>query len=63
MSRKQSADSHSHLFEHYQRRPVGIRTPEAIDRLIELYTATNKPEEAKYTPATPPVASMPREKK
>ena len=38
-----------------------IRLPEALDRLIELYTATNKPDEvkkwqaerAKY-PAAPP---------
>ena len=25
----------------------GLRIPEALDRLIELYTATNKPDEAK----------------
>ena len=27
--------------------PAGTRIPEALDRLIELYTATNKPDEAK----------------
>jgi eukaryotic-like serine/threonine-protein kinase len=39
-----------------------IRLPEALDRLIELYTATNKPddvkkwqaERAKYPAAAPP---------
>jgi hypothetical protein len=44
--------------------------PEALDRLIELYTATNKPEEvkkwqaerAKYPPPKE-VAPMPKEKK
>jgi eukaryotic-like serine/threonine-protein kinase len=47
------------------------RLPEALDRLIELYTATNKPDEvkkwlverAKYPPAPLPVAPMPRVKK
>jgi len=52
--------------------PVGqVRLPEALDRLIEFYTATNKPEEvkkwqserAKYPPAKGEVAPMPREKK
>ena len=41
-----------------------LRIPEALDRLIELYTATNKPDEAnkwqaeraKYPPARKPVA-------
>ncbi len=51
--------------------PTGnIRIPEALDRLIELYTATNKPDEvkkwlterAKY-PLPQEVAPMPREKK
>ena len=27
--------------------PGKVRIPEALDRLIELYTATNKPDEAK----------------
>jgi serine/threonine protein kinase len=48
-----------------------VRLPEALDRLIELYTATNKPEEAKkwraerakYPAAPLPVAPQPREKK
>ena len=48
-----------------------MRTPEAIDRPIKLYIATNKQDEvkkwqaerAKYPPAPLPVAPMPREKK
>ncbi len=48
-----------------------MRIPEAIDRLIKLYSATNKQDEvkkwqaerAKYPPAPLPVAPMPREKK
>ncbi len=51
--------------------PVGgIRIPEALDRLIELYTATNKPDEAKKWqaerekyPSPPEVAPPPRAKK
>ena len=46
------------------------RVPEALDRLIELYTATDKPDEvkkwqaerAKYPPVPLPVAPPPREK-
>jgi len=47
-----------------------LRIPEALDRLIELYTATNKPEEAKKYrdlrakyPPPKEVAPMPKEKK
>ena len=44
-----------------------IRLPEALDRLIELYTATNKPDELKKWQAErakyPAIAPMPREKK
>jgi hypothetical protein len=44
-----------------------IRLPEAPDRLIELYTATNKPDEVKKWRAErakcPTVAPPPREKK
>jgi hypothetical protein len=44
-----------------------IRIPEALDRLIELYTATNKPDEVKKWRAErakhPNAAPMPREKK
>jgi tetratricopeptide (TPR) repeat protein len=52
--------------------PQGVgRLPEAVDRLIELYTATDKPDEvtkwsaerAKYPSAPLPVAPPPREKK
>jgi hypothetical protein len=47
--------------------PGSIRTPEALDRLIELYTATNKPEEVKKWRAEraryPDVAPMPCEKR
>jgi len=43
------------------------RIPVALDRLIELYTATNKPDEAKKWRAErakyPEVAPMPKEKK
>jgi hypothetical protein len=46
---------------------AGTRIPEAIDRLIEFYTATNKPDEAKKWRAEraryPEVAPPPREKK
>ncbi|MFQ3650698.1 MAG: hypothetical protein SNJ75_10215 [Gemmataceae bacterium] len=51
--------------------PQGVaRIPEALDRLIDLYTATNKPDEvkkyqqlrAKY-PAKKEAAPMPREVK
>lgn len=50
--------------------PAATRIPVALDRLIELYTATNKPDEvtkwraerAKYPPGPPPVAPPPREK-
>ena len=45
----------------------GIRISEALDRLIDLYTATNKPDEAaKWRPERAKqldVAPMPREKK
>ena len=44
-----------------------VRLPEAIDRLIELFTATNKPDEAKKWRAErakyKETAPMPREKK
>jgi tetratricopeptide (TPR) repeat protein len=47
-----------------------LRIPEALDRLIELYTATNQPEEAKKYrelranyPPPKEVAPMPKEKK
>jgi eukaryotic-like serine/threonine-protein kinase len=48
--------------------PIGkVRTPEALDRLIELSTATNKPDEVKKWQAErakyPAVAPMPLEKK
>jgi TolA-binding protein len=43
------------------------RIPEALDRLVELYTATDRPEEAKKWRAErakyPTVAPPPREKK
>jgi hypothetical protein len=43
------------------------RLPEALDRLIELYTATNKPDEVKkyreLRAKYPEVAPMPKEKK
>jgi hypothetical protein len=43
------------------------RIPEALDRLIDLYTATNKPDEAKKWQAEPAkypnASSPPREKK
>ena len=46
------------------------RIPEALDRLIELYTATNKPDEAKKYqelrakyPSQQEVGPPPREKK
>ena len=43
------------------------RLPEALDRLIELYTATNKPDEVKKWRAErtkyPKAVPMPREKK
>jgi serine/threonine protein kinase/tetratricopeptide (TPR) repeat protein len=47
-----------------------LRIPQALDRLIELYTATDKPDEAKkwrverakYPPAPLPMAPQPREK-
>ena len=47
---------------------ASTRIPEALDRLIELYTATNKPDEAKKWRAErakypPPVAPPPRERK
>jgi tetratricopeptide (TPR) repeat protein len=49
---------------------AAVRIPEALDRLIELYTATNKPEEAKKYrelrakyPPPKEVAPMPKEKK
>jgi hypothetical protein len=41
--------------------------PEALDRLDELYTATNRPDEAKKwraeRPKNPEVAHLPQEKK
>jgi hypothetical protein len=44
-----------------------LRIPEALDRLIELYTATNKPDEAKKWQTErakyPDIAPRPREKK
>ena len=44
-----------------------VRLTEAVDRLIELYTATNKPDEVKKWRAErakyPEVAPPPREKK
>jgi eukaryotic-like serine/threonine-protein kinase len=44
-----------------------LRIPEALDRLIEFYTATNKPDDAKKWQAErakyPETAPMPREKK
>jgi hypothetical protein len=44
-----------------------VRLPEALDRLIELYTATDKPDEVKKWRAErakyPEVAPTPREKK
>jgi serine/threonine-protein kinase len=44
-----------------------LRIPEALDRLIELYTAINKPDEAKKWQAErakyPDIAPPPREKK
>ena len=53
--------------ERRSRRQGRIRLPEALDRLIELYTATNKPEEAKKWRAErakyPNIAPPPREKK
>ena len=46
---------------------VKIRLPEAIDRLIDLYTATNKSDEVKKWQAerakNPELAPLPREKK
>jgi eukaryotic-like serine/threonine-protein kinase len=43
------------------------RIPEALDRLIDFYTATNKPDEVKKWRAErakyPDVAPIPREKK
>jgi hypothetical protein len=43
------------------------RIPEALDRLVELYTATNRPDEAKKWRAAraknPEVAHMPQDKK
>ena len=47
--------------------PGRTRLPEALDRLIELYTATNKPDEAKKWQTErakyPDVAPPPRAKK
>jgi serine/threonine-protein kinase len=48
--------------------PGLVRLPEALDPLIELYTATNQPDEVKKWRAErakypPPVAPAPREKK
>jgi len=47
--------------------PGRTRLPEALDRLIELYTATNKPDEAKKRQTErakyPDVAPPPRAKK
>ena len=47
--------------------PGATRIPEALERLIELYTATNKPDEAKKWRVErakyPEVAPPPREKK
>jgi serine/threonine-protein kinase len=44
-----------------------FRIPEALDRLIELYTAVNKPDEAQKCRAErakyPAIAPRPREKK
>ena len=44
-----------------------VRIPEALDRLVELYTATGKPDEAKKWRAErakyPDIAPPPREKK
>jgi hypothetical protein len=44
-----------------------IRLPEAVDRLIELYTATNRPDEVKRWQAEratyPEVVAMPQEEK
>jgi len=52
--------------------PPGLaRIPDALDWLLELHTATNKPDEvkkwqaerAKYPPAPLPLVPPPREKK
>jgi eukaryotic-like serine/threonine-protein kinase len=44
--------------------PGKVRLPEALDRLIELYTATNRPDEVKKLQAerakNPELAPMPR---
>jgi hypothetical protein len=76
LGRKKYADAEPLLLKGYEGMkarektipPQGsTRIPEALDRLIELYTATNKPDEvkkwqaerAKYPPETAP---MPRNK-
>ncbi len=76
LSQKKYADAEPLLLKGYEGMkarektipPQGAtRIPEALDRLIELYTATDKPEEAKKWRAErakyPNLAPPPREKK
>jgi eukaryotic-like serine/threonine-protein kinase len=76
LGQKKYADAEPLLFKGFEGmkarvktiKPQGIvRIPEALDRLVELYTATKKPDEAKkyreLRAKYPEVAPLPRVKK